>query len=243
MGAMDKPVRLGVNLDHVATVREARGTPYPDLREAIRIVEEAGADGITLHLREDRRHICDADMAAARELIRTTLNMEMAAVEEIIAIAEKLKPDFCCIVPEKREELTTEGGLDLQRGGEALASACARLTAAGIKVSLFIEPDKDTLARARDLGAPLVELHTGVYADADGAACERELERLHAAAEHAHALGLVVNAGHGLRRDNVRAIADLPHMCELNIGHSIVADALFMGLGDAVREMRKAMGL
>lgn len=238
----NKKVRLGVNLDHVATVRRARGTSYPDLSEAIRVAEDAGADGITLHLREDRRHIRDADIRTASAVIRTHLNMEMAAAEEIVRVALEVGPDFCCLVPEKREELTTEGGLDLKRGADELRSVCARLAAAGSVVSLFVEPDKETLERARDIGAPVVELHTGVYADAEGDAAARALERLRQGAEHAHAIGLTVNAGHGLRRDNVRAVAELPHMNELNIGHSIVADALFMGLGGAVREMRKAMG-
>ena len=235
-------VRLGVNLDHVATVRQARGTPYPDLATAIHIAEDAGADGITLHLREDRRHIQDADIETARKCIRSTLNMEMAATEEMVEIAIRTQPGFCCIVPEKREELTTEGGLDLTKKPEVLEAACRRLADAGIIVSLFVEPDLKVLDRAYAMGARAIELHTGTYADTeDGDELKRELERLHKAAQHAHKIGLTVNAGHGLRRDNVHAIAELPYMNELNIGHSIIADAVFMGLSDAVREMKKAM--
>lgn len=232
-------VLLGVNLDHVATVRQARGTAYPDVREAIRIAEDAGADGITLHLREDRRHIQDADIDAARACIRTRLNMEMAATDEMVEIALRVGPNTCCLVPEKREELTTEGGLNVRAQRDKLAAACERLGAAGIAVSLFIEPNVELMPLARDIGAPMIELHTGPYADAEEPASE--YERLRAAAERASEVGLVVNAGHGLRRDNVRAVAQLPRMHELNIGHAIIADAVFMGLGEAVREMKRAM--
>lgn len=235
-------VRLGVNLDHVATLRQARGTRYPEMAAAIRAVEAGGADGITLHLREDRRHAQDADLELAREIAAGTLNMEMAATPDMLAIAARLRPDFCCLVPERREELTTEGGLNVAAHQDALRDACARLADAGIRVSLFVEPEAAALETARALGAPIVELHTGAFADAaDADAAQREFERLRAAAEHAHALGLEVHAGHGLRRDNARVAARLPHMRELNIGHALVADAVFMGLRAATRAMKEAM--
>ncbi len=251
-------VRLGVNLDHIATVRQARRTPYPDFLQAVGVAEAAGADGITIHLREDRRHIQDADVYAARETVTTTLNLEMAATEEMADIALKVRPDFCCIVPERREELTTEGGLDVTAHAVRLAEVCRALDAGGIKVSLFIEPDRRVIDGAVEAGASLVELHTGAYADAapgaalvelhtgayaDAApgAAERELGRIVDAARYAAQCGLTVNAGHGLHRANVRAVAAIELMNELNIGHAIVADAVFMGLTNAVRAMKEAM--
>jgi pyridoxine 5-phosphate synthase len=234
-------VRLGVNLDHVATIRQARHTPYPDLMEAIVASEQAGADGITLHLREDRRHVQTHDIIAARGLISTSMNLEMAATDEIVALALEVGPDYCCIVPERREELTTEGGLNLARQGRRLADVCRQLAAGGIKVSLFIEPTEAAIDAALEIGAPLVELHTGVYADASDQERTRELERLTHVAAYAADLGLQVNAGHGLHYGNVGAVAAIPQLKELNIGHAIVARALFSGLKNAVAEMKQAM--
>lgn len=234
-------VRLGVNLDHVMTIRQARGTAYPDLQEAIAATERAGADGITMHLREDRRHIQDADVYLARRVIRTSMNLEMAATDEMRDIALDVLPQHCCIVPEKRMELTTEGGLDVLGHQERITDLSSALSEAGIIVSLFIEPDEKTVAAAAETGAGAVELHTGTYAEAHGKAQREELDRIRAAARQAHALGLTVNAGHGLHRVNVAVIADIENMHELNIGHSIVADALLMGLEEAVRQMRAAM--
>ena len=234
-------VRLGVNLDHVMTIRQARGTAYPDLQEAIVATERAGADGITMHLREDRRHIQDADVYLARRVIRTSMNLEMAATDEMRDIALDVVPQHCCIVPEKRMELTTEGGLDVLAHQARITELSGALGEAGIIVSLFIEPDEKTVAAAAETGAGAVELHTGTFAEARGMAKKDELDRIRAAARQAHALGLTVNAGHGLHRGNVAAIAGIGNMHELNIGHSIVADALFMGLEQAVRQMRAAM--
>lgn len=234
-------VRLGVNLDHVMTIRQARGTAYPDLQEAIAATERAGADGITMHLREDRRHIQDADVYLARRVIRTSMNLEMAATDEMRDIALDVLPQHCCIVPEKRMELTTEGGLDVLGHQARITDLSGALSEAGIIVSLFIEPDEKTVAAAAETGAGAVELHTGTYAEAHGKAQGEELDRIRAAARQAHALGLTVNAGHGLHRGNVAVIADIENMHELNIGHSIVADALLMGLEEAVRQMRAAM--
>ncbi|MYB89575.1 MAG: pyridoxine 5'-phosphate synthase [Proteobacteria bacterium] len=234
-------VRLGVNLDHVMTIRQARGTAYPDLQEAIVATERAGADGITMHLREDRRHIQDADVYLAKRVIRTSMNLEMAATDEMRDIALDVAPQHCCIVPEKRMELTTEGGLDVLAHQARITDLSSALGEAGIIVSLFIEPDEKTVAAAAEAGAAAVELHTGTYAEASGKAQKDELDRICAAARQAHALGLTVNAGHGLHRGNVAAIAGIENMHELNIGHSIVADALFMGLEQAVRQMRAAM--
>lgn len=234
-------LRLGVNLDHVATLRQARHTPYPDLREAIRIAEQAGADGITLHLREDRRHIQDTDMIMARAEVKTHLNMEMAATDEMVAIASRILPDYCCLVPERREELTTEGGLDVIAHASRVSDCCRALAECGIQVSLFIEPDERQLDMARRLGAPIVELHTGAYALAHGKQVERELDRLRLAVRHGVAIGLQVNAGHGLDYVNVAPIAAMSELVELNIGHSIVSQALFLGLGNAVAEMRVTM--
>ena len=230
-------VLLGVNIDHVATVRQARGTDYPSVIKAANYVERAGGDSITVHLREDRRHIQDADVKFLCDESSMRINLEMAVTGEMIAIALKRKPEDVCLVPEKREELTTEGGLDVVSNHTAVADAAARLKDAGIRVSLFIDPDRQQLEAARDCGAPVVELHTGTYADAPGDEQQRELERLHAACVAGHALGLQINAGHGLHRHNVQDVARLPHMIELNIGHSIIARSIFAGLEEAVREM------
>ena len=235
-------LRLGVNLDHIATLRQQRHTPYPDLGAAIRRAEAGGADGITLHLREDRRHIQPADVALARRTARGTLNLEMAATPEMIGTALRVRPDYCCLVPEKRAELTTEGGLDLAAGAARLRDACGRLGGAGIRVSLFIEPAADAVDAAAELGAGLVELHTGPYANADTpAARDAERERLAAAAARGRARGLTVNAGHGLHADNVGPVASIPGLHELNIGHAVVCRAVFVGLEAAVRELRAAM--
>lgn len=238
---MTETLRLGVNLDHVATIRQARHTPYPELMEAVRISERAGADGITMHLREDRRHIQTQDVYRARELIATSLNLEMAATDEMTAIACNVRPDYCCIVPERREELTTEGGLDLGRHKRRLIDVCQQLAADGIMVSLFIEPSEAAIDLTLEIGAPIIELHTGAYADASGGAQAWELERLTRVAAYAAGAGLQVNAGHGLHYENVAPIAAIEPLMELNIGHSIVARALFVGLERAVREMKEAM--
>jgi pyridoxine 5-phosphate synthase len=230
-------VLLGVNIDHVATVRQARGTAYPSVTDAAVLAERAGADSITIHLREDRRHIQDADVKSLCEDGSTRINLEMAVTEEMIAIALKRKPADVCLVPEKREELTTEGGLDVASNRKAVTGAVARLQEAGIRVSLFIDPDREQLDAARDCGAPVVELHTGTYADADVPEQEEELQRLLDACVYGHSVGLRINAGHGLHRGNVQQVARLPHMEELNIGHSIIARSIFVGLEEAVREM------
>ena len=230
-------VLLGVNIDHVATVRQARGTDYPSVSEAADYVERAGGDSITIHLREDRRHIQDADVKSLCDECPMRINLEMAVTGEMIDIALERKPEDVCLVPEKREELTTEGGLDVASNRAAVAGAVARLKDAGIRVSLFIDPDQQQLEAARDCGAPVVELHTGTYADATGVRQEQELERLHVACVTGHTLGLQINAGHGLHLNNVQDVARLPHMIELNIGHSIIARAIFVGLEEAVREM------
>ncbi|KAA0019155.1 pyridoxine 5'-phosphate synthase [Salinicola corii] len=234
-------IQLGVNIDHVATLRQARGTRYPDPVQAALLAEEAGADGITLHLREDRRHIQERDVELIAAVLNTRMNLEMAVTEEMVALAERLKPADVCLVPEKREELTTEGGLDVMAGREAVASACERLGAAGCQVSLFIDPEPAQIQAAFESGAPVVELHTGAYAEATGASRRLEYERLAAAAEFASELGLVVNAGHGLHYHNVEAIAAIPGVHELNIGHAIIARALFVGLKEAVGEMKRLM--
>jgi pyridoxine 5-phosphate synthase len=240
-------LKLGVNIDHVATLREARyrgrerGEPEPI--EAARICEEAGAHGITAHLREDRRHILDRDVWKLRESVRTRLNLEMANAPEIVGIAEKLKPDIVCIVPERRQEVTTEGGLDVAGQMSALKETRERMKAAGIAVSLFIAPDPDQVEAAAETGSDFIELHTGSFAEAfhDLALREIELKRLHAAAELARGLGLGVNAGHGLNCENLPALFRVPHLMELNIGHSIISRAVFIGLHAAVAEMLKTM--
>ena len=234
-------VRLGVNIDHVATIRQARRTAYPDIVEAARAVEEAGAQGITVHLREDRRHIQDADVHSLRKHLRIKLNLEMANSAEIVAIALQVRPDEVCLVPERRQELTTEGGLDAAGQRVELASPVRRLRAAGIDVSLFVDPEAAQVEAAASLGAPYIELHTGTYCDANARDAGRELDRLAAAAERAHALGLKVNAGHGINLQNIGGILEIPHLDTLNIGHSLVARAVFVGLAAATREMMVAM--
>jgi pyridoxine 5-phosphate synthase len=234
-------VLLGVNIDHVATVREARGTDYPSVIEAARLAERAGADSITVHLREDRRHIQDADVSVLCATTQTRVNLEMAVTSEMLEIALQHHPADACLVPEKREELTTEGGLDVAANRTVVASAIERLQDAGIRVSLFIDPDPVQLRAAAEVGAPVIELHTGTYADAVGEEQEQELQRLRKACLLGHELGLQINAGHGLHLENVQAVTRLPHMTELNIGHSIIARAIFVGLEAAVHEMKQAM--
>jgi len=235
-------IELGVNIDHVATLRQARGTRYPSPVQAALIAETAGADAITLHLREDRRHIQDTDVALLRDLLTTRMNLESAVTEEMLAFALRVKPHDVCLVPEKRLELTTEGGLDVAGQLDRVTRACDRLSAAGIRVSLFIDPERTQVEAARQAGAPVVEIHTGTYADAQAAsAVETELERVRDAAAYASGIGLKVNAGHGLHYHNVHAIAAIPQITELNIGHAIVAHALFVGFAEAVREMKALM--
>lgn len=240
---MDKSIiLLGVNIDHVATLRQARGTPYPDPVQAALIAEQAGADGITAHLREDRRHIQDRDIFRLKEMIHTRLNMEMAVTDEMLEIAGKVKPNACCLVPEKREELTTEGGLDVAGKLDYMTHACGQLGEAGVEVSLFIDPDNVQIDAAVQAGAPLIELHTGRYADAQTRAEQLdELVRIQQAATYAHDLGLQVNAGHGLNMHNVEAICRIPQIVELNIGHSIIAQSVFSGLAEIVRDMKQCM--
>jgi pyridoxine 5-phosphate synthase len=234
-----RTIRLGVNIDHVATVRNARGVAYPDPVRAAEIAIAAGADGITAHLREDRRHIRDADMRALKERITKPLNFEMAATDEMMAIALLIKPHAVCLVPEKRTEVTTEGGLDVIGGEAHLRPFVARLRDAGIRVSLFVDPDAKQLDMARALGAPVVELHTGAYAEHAGD--RRELARLQAAAAYTRGLGLECHAGHGLTTANVGPVAALPEVVELNIGHFLVGEAIMIGMADAVREMKAAI--
>jgi pyridoxine 5-phosphate synthase len=232
---------LGVNIDHVATVRQARGTDYPDPVEAAVLAEKAGADSITLHLREDRRHIQDHDLERLKAVMQTHMNLEMAVTDEMLAIACGILPQDCCLVPEKREELTTEGGLDVAGQLDKVADACATLSAQGIRVSLFIDPDPRQLDAAVRVGAPVVELHTGTYADADGATQAAELQRIVESAAYGKKIGLIVNAGHGLHYENVKPIAQIPEIIELNIGHAIVARAIFDGFTVAVSEMKRLM--
>jgi pyridoxine 5-phosphate synthase len=235
-------IRLGVNIDHVATVRQARGTAYPDLIEAARAAERGGADGITVHLREDRRHIQDADVFALVAAVRTKLNLEMAVTPEMVEIACRVSPADVCLVPERREELTTEGGLNVTANEPAIADAIVRLRDGGIRVSLFVDPDAKQIDAARRVRADAVEIHTGRYADArDEAARAAALIAVQEAADRAAGAGLIVNAGHGLTLDNVGPIAALAPMHELNIGHSLVARAIFVGLEVATREMKARM--
>ena len=235
-------ILLGVNIDHVATVRQARGTTYPDIVAAARAAERGGADAITIHLREDRRHIQDADVGAIAAVLGTRMNLEIAVTDEMLGLACELRPADVCLVPEKREELTTEGGLDVCSGRSGIARACDRLSQAGIRVSLFIDPQADQLKAACDSGANAVELHTGEYADAVGSdRQQQELKRIEEAAAMGSDLGLQVNAGHGLHYENTRAICEIPSIVELNIGHAIVSRALFVGLETAVSEMRALM--
>ena len=232
---------LGVNIDHVATLRQARGTVYPRPADAVVMAEQAGADSITVHLREDRRHIQDSDLVAIKEVMRTHMNFEMAVTDEMLDIAVMIKPSDVCLVPEKREELTTEGGLDVIGQPAKIKAACDRLAAADIRTSLFIDPDCDQLDAALAAGAPVVELHTGAYADADGELQVAQLQRVVTAARYGHELGLIINAGHGLHYQNVQAIARIPEIVELNIGHSIVSRAVFDGMAMAVNEMKRLM--
>ena len=233
---------LGVNIDHIATLRNARGTNYPDPVHAADVAERAGADGITVHLREDRRHIKDRDVRILAQTINTRLNLEMAVTDEMLAIAEEVQPVFCCLVPEKREELTTEGGLDVAGNLAVMKQACERLAAANILVSLFIDADKQQIDAAVECGAPYIEIHTGQYAEATSEAeLEEELARLVEGIEYADKRGLKVNAGHGLHYHNVKPIAAIPQLIELNIGHAIIARAAFDGLATAVADMRKLM--
>jgi len=233
---------LGVNIDHVATLRQARGTRYPDPVYAALQVEQAGADSITLHLREDRRHIQDRDVYLLKERMLTRMNLEMAVTDEMVDIACDVKPEDCCLVPEKREELTTEGGLDVIRYEADITSACAKLADAGIKVSLFIDADIQQIDAAQRTGAPVIEIHTGHYADAENSnAQQRLLNEIILACEYADNIGLQVNAGHGLNRQNIVGIACLPMVRELNIGHALIADSIFMGIDASVREYKKLM--
>lgn len=232
-------VLLGVNIDHIATLRQARGTRYPDPVQAAFVAEEAGADGITIHPREDRRHIQTRDVYVLAETLGTRMNLEMAVTEAMLELAEEVGPEATCLVPEKREELTTEGGLDVIGNEAAIKKACDRLAAVDSEVSLFIDPDKAQIDATVRCGAPVIELHTGAYADAESEAeQQRELARIQQAAAYALDKGLIVNAGHGLNYHNVEAIAAIPGMNELNIGHAIVARAVFVGLKEAVSEMR-----
>jgi pyridoxine 5-phosphate synthase len=233
---------LGVNIDHIATLRQARGTVYPDPVAAALLIEDAGADSITLHLREDRRHIQDDDVTLLKQQMSTPMNLEMAVTQEMLAIAEKVKPQFCCLVPERREELTTEGGLDVAAQQQVITAACERLAAAGVRVSLFIDADRAQIDAAVACGAPAIELHTGHYADAESEQQQAEImHTITACASYAYQAGLQVNAGHGLNTDNLQAIAALPEIVELNIGHAIVADALTYGLADVVKKYKQLM--
>ena len=241
MTISNNTLHLGVNIDHVATLRQARGTDYPDPIRAALIAEQSGADSITLHLREDRRHIQDADLAALAAVMKTHMNLEMAVTDEMIGIAIRTQPQDCCLVPEKREELTTEGGLDVISQPDRIADACSRLAEAGIRVSIFIDPDPAQLDAAVAAGAPVVELHTGAFADASGDEQAAELQRIKVAADHASDLGLVVNAGHGLHYENVHEVAVIPQILELNIGHSIISRSVFDGLAKAVGDMKDLM--
>lgn len=237
-----KDILLGVNIDHIATLRNARGTSYPDPVHAADIAERAGADGITVHLREDRRHIKDRDVTLLAQTINTRLNLEMAVTEEMLGIAEQVKPAFCCLVPEKRAELTTEGGLDVAGNLSRITDACQRLAEANILVSLFIDGDERQLDAAKATGAPFIEIHTGHYADAGSEAEQLQyLAQIRRGVEYADNLGLKVNAGHGLHYHNVKPIAAIPQLIELNIGHAIIARAAFDGLHKAVADMRSLM--
>ncbi len=236
-----RPLRLGVNIDHVATLRQARGTPYPRPVDAVVMAEQAGANSITVHLREDRRHIQDHDLVEINAVMRTHMNLECAVTDEMLAIASQTAPSDCCLVPEKREELTTEGGLDVAGQIDRVRAAVQQLAESEIRVSLFIDPDSAQLDAAVAVAAPVVELHTGAYADASGDAQARELQRIVMAAEYGHDLGLVINAGHGLHYQNVAEIAVIEQIVELNIGHAIISRAVFDGLSVAVGDMKLLM--
>ena len=236
-----KPIELGVNIDHVATLRQQRHTAYPDPVQAALLAERAGADNITLHLREDRRHIQDRDVRILKDLLQTRMNLEMAVTEEMLAIAAEVAPADVCLVPERRAEVTTEGGLDVAGDARRIGAAVARLTQGGMRVSLFIDPEARQVEAAAAIGAPVIELHTGAYAEAQGAAQAQQLARLDAAMRFARSLGLTVHAGHGLNYHNVQPVAALTDIVELNIGHAIIAHALFVGLPAAVREMKDLM--
>jgi pyridoxine 5-phosphate synthase len=240
---MNRKRLLGVNIDHVATIRQARGTRYPEPVQAALIAEQAGADSITLHLREDRRHIQDRDVHLLAEVLQTHMNLEMAATEEMLRIACEVRPSYCCLVPERREELTTEGGLDAAAQIDTLRDYCAQLAEAGIKVSLFLDADERQLEAAAEIGVPVIEIHTGHYAEERHPERKQaELARIAQAARHGQRLGLQVNAGHGLDYHNVQAVAAIPELVEFNIGHAIVARAIFHGLAEAVREMKRLIG-
>ncbi|MYF71724.1 MAG: pyridoxine 5'-phosphate synthase [Proteobacteria bacterium] len=239
---MSRSIALGVNVDHVATLRQARGTTYPDPVAAALAAERAGADSITIHLREDRRHIQDRDLEIMQRTVQTRVNLEMAVTDAMLDIALRVLPADCCLVPEKREELTTEGGLDVAGQADAVARACRRLENAGIRTSLFIDPDPAQLEASAACGAPVVELHTGAYADApDRIEQARELDRIRAAAEYGDRLGLTIHAGHGLHYHNVQPVAAIGEVVELNIGHALVARAVFDGFGKAVADMKALM--
>lgn len=231
-------VKLGVNLDHVATIRQQRYTPYPDMLNAIKISESSGADSITMHLREDRRHIQLEDIKIARQYIQTKLNLEMAPTLEMCEIANKIKPDFVCIVPEKRQELTTEGGLDVKKNFDSLKKIIKKLEKSRAMVSLFVEPDLEVIDIAKELNVGAVELHTGKYAEANDNEKQKYIEQIHNASNYANKLSLIVNAGHGLDYTNVKEIAKINHINELNIGHSIIAESIFLGLAEAIKKMK-----
>ena len=236
------PILLGVNIDHVATLRQSRGTRYPEPLQAALVAEQAGADAITLHLREDRRHIQERDVVMFRDVLQTRMNLEMAVTDEMLGFAEKIKPEDCCLVPEKREELTTEGGLDVAGKVLKMKEACSRLADREIRVSLFIDADKKQIEAAAESGAPVVEIHTGRFADAETTyERDEEYQRIIEAVEFADSLGLHVNAGHGLHYHNVKEIAVIPLIQELNIGHAIIARSIFTGLDAAVKEMKILM--
>lgn len=237
-----KYILLGVNIDHVATLRQARGTRYPDPVHAALQIEQAGADSITLHLREDRRHIQDRDVYELKARMLTRMNLEMAVTDEMIKIAVDVKPEDCCLVPESREELTTEGGLDVVSHTSSIRDACTRLSAAGVKVSLFIDADKKQIDAAKEVGAPVIEIHTGHYADSETREQREQLfAQIKESVIYANEIGLQVNAGHGLNLQNIKEIAGLEAICELNIGHAIIADAVFMGLEKSVKVYKQAM--
>jgi len=234
-------IELGINIDHIATLRQARGTSYPDLVEAAFLAEEAGANAITIHLREDRRHIQDQDVYDLRKSIKTRMNLELAATDEMVNIACDVQPEDACVVPEKREELTTEGGLDVIGQFDRIQKATKQLSVENIRVSLFIEPSIEHIKRVLDIGAPVIELHTGTYANATGDAQKREFDRIVQATEFAHDQGIHVNAGHGLDYANTTAIAKIPQMRELNIGHSVIARAVFVGISKATQQILEVM--